>query len=97
MIASVLTFAVLAFINLKMALILLVCVPLIPVSIIAVQKIAKKILGHYMDKYANLADNYLENLQGLTTLKIFLLCLILKKMKKKGNAIFCFPTIKFLK
>lgn len=71
MIAAVLTFTLLAFINLKMALILLFCVPLIPVSIIAVQKIAKKILGRYMDEYANLADHYLENLQGLTTLKIY--------------------------
>lgn len=71
MIAALLTFSVLAFIHLKMALILLVCVPLIPVSIVAVQKIAKKLLGRYMDQYANLADNYLENLQGLTTLKIY--------------------------
>ena len=71
MIAALLTFSVLAFIHLKMALILLMCVPLIPVSIVAVQKIAKKLLGRYMDQYANLADNYLENLQGLTTLKIY--------------------------
>jgi len=71
MIAAVLTFAVLVFLDVKMAFILLGCVPLIPVSIVAVQKIAKRILGRYMDQYANLADNYLENLQGLTTLKIY--------------------------
>ncbi|MCR4741434.1 MAG: ABC transporter ATP-binding protein/permease [Treponema sp.] len=71
MIAALTTFAILAFINLKMAVILLVCVPLIPMSIVMVQKIAKKILGKYMDQYAKLADNYLENLQGLTTLKIY--------------------------
>lgn len=71
MIASVSVFAVLVFINWKMAVILLVCVPLIPMSIVAVQKIAKKILGKYMDQYAKLADNYLENLQGLTTLQIY--------------------------
>ncbi len=71
MIAAVLTFLVLSFIHLKMALILLACVPLIPISIVAVQKIAKKLLGRYMAQYANLADNYLENLQGLTTLKIY--------------------------
>lgn len=71
MIAAVSTFAILAFLDLKMAIILLVCVPLIPISIIAVQKIAKKILGKYMDQYAKLADNYLENLQGLTTLEIY--------------------------
>jgi len=71
MIAAVLTFAVLVFLDAKMAFILLGCVPLIPVSIIVVQKIAKRILGRYMDQYATLADNYLENLQGLTTLKIY--------------------------
>ncbi len=71
MIAALLTFSVLFFLNAKMAVILLSCVPLIPLSIVAVQKIAKKILGKYMDQYANLADNYLENLQGLTTLKIY--------------------------
>lgn len=71
MIAAISTFAILAFLDLKMAIILLVCVPLIPISIIAVQKIAKKILGKYMDQYAKLADNYLENLQGLTTLEIY--------------------------
>lgn len=71
MIAAVTTFIILAFLNLKMAVILFVCVPLIPMSIVMVQKIAKKILGKYMDQYAKLADNYLENLQGLTTLKIY--------------------------
>jgi len=71
MIAAVITFAVLVFLDAKMAFILLGCVPLIPLSIVAVQKIAKRILGRYMDQYANLADNYLENLQGLTTLKIY--------------------------
>ncbi len=71
MIAAITTFAILATQNLKMALILLVCVPLIPLSIVAVQKIAKKILRKYLDQYATLADNYLENLQGLTTLEIY--------------------------
>ncbi len=71
MIAAITTFAILATQNFKMALILLVCVPLIPLSIVAVQKIAKKILRKYLDQYATLADNYLENLQGLTTLEIY--------------------------
>ena len=53
------------------ALVLLVFVPLIPVVIVIVQKIAKRILGAYWDEYANLADNFLENLQGLTTLKVY--------------------------
>ncbi|MBQ9206086.1 MAG: ABC transporter ATP-binding protein/permease [Treponema sp.] len=71
MIAAVLTFSVLAFLNLKMALVLLLCVPLIPISMAVVQNIAKKILGKYWAQYANLADNFLENLQGLTTLQIY--------------------------
>jgi len=71
MIAAFVTFAILAFINLKMALILLVCIPFIPMSIVAVQKIAKKILKKYLDQYAVLADNYLENLQGLPTLQLY--------------------------
>lgn len=71
MIASITTFAILAFLNLKMAIILLVCVPLIPLAIVAVQKIAKRILKKYWAQYANLADNFLENLQGLTTLEIY--------------------------
>lgn len=71
MIASLTTFAILSFLNLKMAIILLVCVPLIPLAIVAVQKIAKRILKNYWSQYANLADNFLENLQGLTTLEIY--------------------------
>ena len=50
---------------------LLVCVPLIPLSIIAVQKFAKKLLSKYWTSYASLGDSFLENLQGLTTLKIY--------------------------
>lgn len=71
MIAALTTFAVLAFVCLKMAVILLVCVPLIPLAIVAVQKIAKRILSKYWVQYASLADNFLENLQGLTTLEIY--------------------------
>ena len=54
------------------ALVLLVCVPLIPIVIIVVQKITKRILSRYWDEYTGLADNFLENLQGLTTLKIYM-------------------------
>ena len=57
--------------NLKASGILLVCVPLIPVSIVAVQKIAKKLLDKYWSIYTGLGDSFLENLQGLTTLKIY--------------------------
>ena len=71
MLAPVTLFCVLAPISLKAAVILMVCVPLIPVSIVAVQKFAKRLLGKYWGQYAALGDNFLENLQGLTTLKIY--------------------------
>lgn len=53
------------------AAVLFLCVPLIPAAIIAVQKVAKRLLGKYWDAYANLGDSFLENLQGLTTLKVY--------------------------
>ena len=55
----------------KVAGVLLVCVPLIPGAIMMVQKIAKKILAKYWDQYAKLGSTFLENLQGMTTLKIY--------------------------
>jgi ATP-binding cassette subfamily B protein len=64
-------FAVLSFISVKAAIILLICVPLIPVTIALVQRFAKKLLGKYWTSYTKLGDSFLENLQGLTTLKIY--------------------------
>lgn len=55
----------------KVAAVLLVCVPLIPGAIMMVQKIAKKLLSKYWDQYAKLGSTFLENLQGMTTLKIY--------------------------
>ncbi len=69
--APVTLFIVVAPVNLAAAIVLLVCVPLIPAVIVLVQKVAKRILGTYWDQYANLGDSFLENLQGLTTLKIY--------------------------
>ena len=69
--APVTLFFVIRPISVKAAVILLVCVPLIPVSIVIVQKIAKKLLKNYWGQYAKLGDHFLENLQGLTTLKIY--------------------------
>ena len=71
MLAPVTLFVVLAPVNVKAAVILMICVPLIPVSIVAVQKFAKRLLGKYWGQYAALGDSFLENLQGLTTLKIY--------------------------
>ena len=64
-------FGVLSFVSMKSAVVLLICVPLIPGAIMGVQKIAKKLLGKYWGQYAALGDTFLENLQGLTTLKIY--------------------------
>ncbi len=57
--------------SVKASVVLLICVPLIPASIVAVQKIAKKLLNKYWGIYTGLGDSFLENLQGLTTLKIY--------------------------
>ena len=57
--------------SLQTGLILLLCVPLIPGTIMMVQKIAKKILAKYWDQYTKLGSTFLENLQGMTTLKIY--------------------------
>lgn len=71
LLAPLTLFAVLSAVSLKASMILLICVPLIPVSIVAVQKIAKKLLNKYWSIYTGLGDSFLENLQGLTTLKIY--------------------------
>lgn len=71
LLAPVTLFAVLSFISWKASLVLLVCVPLIPVSIVAVQKVAGRLLAKYWGIYTELGDSFLENLQGLTTLKIY--------------------------
>ena len=71
LLAPVTLFAVLSFISWKASLVLLVCVPLIPLSIVAVQKFAKRLLKKYWGSYTELGDSFLENLQGLTTLKIY--------------------------
>ncbi len=71
MIAPLTLFAVLAFVSIKAAAVLLICVPLIPVVIVVIQKIAKRLLSKYWGQYTQLGDTFLENLQGLTTLKIY--------------------------
>ena len=71
MLAPLTLFIVLSFVNFPAAVVLLICVPLIPVTIIAVQKFAKKLLSKYWGQYTSLGDTFLENLQGLTTLKIY--------------------------
>lgn len=71
MLAPLTLFGYLSFVNFPSAVVLLICVPLIPVAIAAVQTWAKKLLGKYWGQYTALGDTFLENLQGLTTLKIY--------------------------
>lgn len=70
-IAPITLFCFLAPWSLPAAIVLFVCVPLIPVSIMAIQRIAKRVVRTYWGKYADLGGTFLENLQGLTTLKIY--------------------------
>lgn len=69
LLAPITLFIIFSQVNLKASIILLICVPLIPISIVAVQKFAKKLLSNYCSVYTGLGDSFLENLQGLTTLK----------------------------
>ena len=69
--APVTLFFCLKPISLKASAVLLICVPLIPISIVAVQKTAKRLLQRYWGMYTQLGDSFLENLQGMTTLKIY--------------------------
>lgn len=71
LLAPLTLFVILSFVSLKASIVLLICVPLIPVSIVVVQKIAKRLLNRYWGLYTQLGDSFLENLQGLTTLKIY--------------------------
>ena len=70
-VAPLTLFCVLSFVNFPSALVLLVCVPMIPVTIVLIQKWAKKLLSKYWGQYTALGDTFLENLQGLTTTKIY--------------------------
>lgn len=71
LLAPLTLFITILFLDVTVAITLLICVPLIPVSIIIVQKIAKRLLSRYWGAYTELGDSFLENLQGITTLKIY--------------------------
>ena len=71
MLAPLLLFAITVGISWRVALVLLCCVPLIPLSIIAVSKWAKKIFAKYWGKYTSMGDSFLDSVQGLKELKIF--------------------------
>ena len=71
MLAPITLFTVLSFVSVKSALVLLLCVPMIPITIVLIQRWAKKLLSRYWGQYAALGDTFLENLEGLTTTKIY--------------------------
>lgn len=71
MLAPLVLFMVTVWIDWRVALALICCVPLIPVSIIAVSKYAKKIFAKYWGKYTSMGDSFLDSVQGLRELKIF--------------------------
>ena len=71
MLAPLTLFIVLSFVNFPSAIILLDCVPMIPGTIVLIQRWAKKLLSKYWGQYTALGDTFLENLQGLTTTKIY--------------------------
>lgn len=71
MLAPLTLFVILSFVNFPSAIVLLVCVPMIPIAIATVQTWAKKLLSKYWGQYTALGDTFLENLQGLVTLKIY--------------------------
>lgn len=71
MLAPIILFCITVWIDWRVALVLLACVPLIPVSIVAVSKYAKKIFAKYWGKYTSMGDKFLDSVQGLKELKIF--------------------------
>ena len=71
LLAPMTLFVLVSFMSLKTAIVLFICVPLIPISIIRIQKFAKKLLAKYWGSYVQLGDHFLDNMQGLTTLKVY--------------------------
>ena len=96
LLAPLTLFSIIMFLDVSVAITLLVCVPLIPVSIIIVQKIAKRLLSKYWGAYTELGDSFLENLQGLTTLKIYQSDLYKHKQMNKEAEVFRKVTMRVL-
>ena len=70
-VSPIILFIITVFIDYKVALVLLACVPLIPISIVAVSKYAKKIFAKYWGVYISMGDKFLDSIQGLTELKVY--------------------------
>ncbi len=71
MIAPMILFSICVWIDWRTALVLIACVPLIPLSIVAVSKYAKRVFAKYWGKYTSMGDKFLDSVQGLKELKIF--------------------------
>lgn len=71
MIAPIFLFFVIGSMSWTVAIVLLIGVPLIPLAIALIQTFAKKTFAKYWTEYTDVGDEFLENLQGLTTLKIY--------------------------
>ncbi len=71
MIAPFILFLICVWLDWRVALVLLCCVPLIPLSIIAVSRYAKRVFAKYWGKYTTMGDGFLDSVQGLNELKIY--------------------------
>lgn len=71
MIAPIVLFFLCLFIEWRTSLILIICLPLIPISIMMVSRFAKKIFAKYWDKYISMGDGFLDSVNGMKELKIF--------------------------
>ena len=71
LIGPVILFIILSFLNLKIALTMLLLIPLIPLAIMMVQKLAKKVVKTYWKSYTNLSEVFIDFLYGLTSLEVF--------------------------
>ena len=96
MLAPLTLFAVLSFVNFPSAVVLLICVPMIPLTIILIQRWAKKLLSKYWGQYTALGDTFLENLQGLTTTKIYQVDAFKHKEMNEQSELFRKITMKVL-
>ncbi len=71
LIGPLILFFILSFLNFKIAIIMLLLIPLIPIAIIMVQKLAKKVVKTYWKSYTNLSEVFIDFLYGLTSLEVF--------------------------
>ena len=70
-IGPIILFCILSFLDFKIAIIMLLLIPLIPLAIMMVQKLAKKVVKTYWKSYTNLSEVFIDFLYGLTSLEVF--------------------------